>query len=192
MNKIILASSSPYRKELLSRLGLDFTCHSPDIDETVHLEEVPDDYVLRMSSEKAAKIAEIHEKSLIIASDQASICEQSILGKPGNHVNAIKQLQYISGKQVVFSTAVTLLDTEKNQATSWIDHFTVVFRTLEITEIERYLLADKPYDCAGSFKSEKLGVALCDSMRGDDPTALIGLPLISLAKHLREFGYSIP
>ena len=196
MKNIILASSSPYRRELLSRLGLKFECHTPDIDETAHINEDSDSYVRRMSGEKAAKIGEKHENSLIIASDQASICNRKILGKPGNHDHAIKQLQQISGQEVVFSTAVTLLKTglESNdqQSVTWIEHFNVKFRSLTLAEIERYLLADQPYDCAGSFKSERLGVALCESMRGDDPTALIGLPLISLARHLREFGCQIP
>jgi len=196
MKKIILASSSPYRKELLSRLGLAFDCYSPNIDETALINEDPDDYVRRMSMEKATKIGKNQENSLIIASDQASICNREILGKPGDHDHAIEQLQRISGQEVVFSTAVTLLKTGSNanddESTTWIEYFFVQFRPLDLAEIERYLMTDRPYDCAGSFKSEKLGVALCQSMRGDDPTALIGLPLISLAKHLREFGYQIP
>ena len=196
MKKVILASSSPYRKELLSRLGIEFDCYSPNIDESAIVGEAPDDYVRRMSREKAAKIGESHKNSLIIASDQASICNQEILGKPGDHEGAIEQLQRISGQEVSFNTAVTLLSTGSSgchdDSTTWIERFVVQFRPLDLAEIERYLMIDQPYDCAGSFKSEKLGIALCQSMRGDDPTALIGLPLISLAQHLREFGYQIP
>jgi len=194
--KVILASSSPYRKELLSRLGIEFDCYSPNIDESAIVGEAPDNYVRRMSREKAAKIGESHKNSLIIASDQASICNQEILGKPGDHEGAIEQLQRISGQEVSFNTAVTLLSTGSSgchdDSTTWIERFVVQFRPLDLAEIERYLMIDQPYDCAGSFKSEKLGIALCQSMRGDDPTALIGLPLISLAQHLREFGHQIP
>jgi len=194
--KVILASSSPYRKELLSRLGIEFDCYSPNIDESAIVGEAPDNYVRRMSREKAAKIGESHKNSLIIASDQASICNQEILGKPGDHEGAIEQLQRISGQEVSFNTAVTLLSTGSSgchdDSTTWIERFVVQFRPLNLAEIERYLMIDQPYDCAGSFKSEKLGIALCQSMRGDDPTALIGLPLISLAQHLREFGHQIP
>ena len=194
--KVILASSSPYCKELLSRLGIEFDCYSPNIDESAIVGEAPDNYVRRMSREKAAKIGESHKNSLIIASDQASICNQEILGKPGDHEGAIEQLQRISGQEVSFNTAVTLLSTGSSgchdDSTTWIERFVVQFRPLNLAEIERYLMIDQPYDCAGSFKSEKLGIALCQSMRGDDPTALIGLPLISLAQHLREFGHQIP
>lgn len=192
MLKLILASSSPYRQQLLSRLGVSFDCVSPEIDEQHLKDESPDDYVLRLSREKAAKIGEIREKSLIIGSDQCAVCDQQIIGKPGSHAVALQQLSQLSGKQVDFITGVTVFNTQSGAMSTWADRYTIKFRTLQSDEIERYLRADEPYHCAASFKSESLGIALCESMQGDDPTALIGLPLIQVAQQLRQFGLVIP
>ncbi len=192
MLKLILASSSPYRQQLLARLGVSFECVSPDIDEQTLENENPDDYVLRLSREKAIKIGEIREKSLIIGSDQCAVCEQQIIGKPGAHDKAVQQLSQLSGKHVVFITGVTVLNSQSGEMRTWADHYTIKFRTLQASEIERYLASDQPYNCAASFKSESLGIALCESMQGDDPSALIGLPLLKVAQQLRDFGLVIP
>ncbi len=189
---LVLGSTSPFRKELLERFRLDFIVDSPDIDETPLANEIPEDYVLRLSLEKAKAVAKRQPDSLIIASDQCSILNGVIRGKPENHENAIKQLTESSGQCVSFLTGLCLFDSSDDSYQLDLIPYFVDFRDLSATEIEAYLHAEEPYFCAGSFKSEGLGVTLFKSMRGDDPTSLIGLPLIRLAEMLREKKISLP
>ena len=190
--KIVLGSTSPFRKELLNRFRLDFIVDSPDIDETPLDNETPEDYVLRLSLEKAKAVAKRQPNSLIIASDQCSILNGIIRGKPGNHENAIKQLTESSGQCVSFLTGLCLYDSSDDSYQLDLVPYYVDFRELNKIEIESYLRAEEPYFCAGSFKSEGLGVTLFKSMRGDDPTSLIGLPLIRLSEMLRKKEISLP
>jgi MAF protein len=192
MTRLILASSSPYRKELLERLNLEFECISPDIDESSLENEQSDAYVQRLAIEKAAEIGKTHSDNLIIGSDQCCVNNNIILGKPKDRDNAIEQLIAASGKSIEFLTGVSIQHPESGWHREWMDTFTVEFRHLSLAEIERYLDTEQPFNCAGSFKSEKLGISLCQSMRGNDPTALIGLPLIRVAHCLREFGLQVP
>ncbi len=192
MTRLILASSSPYRKELLERLHVEFECISPDIDEASLENEQPRAYVQRLAIEKAAKIGKTQVDSLIIGSDQCCVNNNIILGKPKDRDNAIEQLNAASGKYIEFLTGVSIQHPQSGWHREWMDRFTVEFRELSLAEIERYLDTEQPFNCAGSFKSEKLGISLCKSMRGDDPTALIGLPLIRVAQCLREFGLQVP
>ena len=189
---LVLGSTSPFRKELLERFKLDFIVDSPEIDETPLANETPKDYVLRLSLEKAKTVAKRQPNSLIIASDQCSILNDVIRGKPGNHENAIKQLTESSGQCVSFLTGLCLYDSSNDSYQLDLVPFYVDFRDLNAKEIESYLRAEEPYFCAGSFKSEGLGVTLFKSMRGDDPTALSGLPLIRLSEMLREKEISLP
>lgn len=190
--KLILGSTSPFRRELLERFQLDFGIDSPEIDEAPFEEESPNDFVLRLSLEKAKAVAQRHPDSLIIASDQCSVLNGVIRGKPGNHENARKQLTESSGKRVSFLTGLCLYDTYDNTYQLDLVPFHVDFRELKEEEIESYLNAEKPYFCAGSFKSEGLGITLFKRMQGDDPTALIGLPLIRLSEMLREKSFKLP
>lgn len=190
--KLILGSTSPFRRELLERFQLDFSVDSPEIDEAPFEEESPNDFVLRLSLEKAKAVAQRHPDSLIIASDQCSVLNGVIRGKPGNHENARKQLTESSGKRVSFLTGLCLYDTYDNTYQLDLVPFHVDFRELKEEEIESYLNAEKPYFCAGSFKSEGLGITLFKRMQGDDPTALIGLPLIRLSEMLREKSFKLP
>lgn len=192
MTRLILASSSPYRRELLQKLRLDFESISPDIDESSRENEQPGDYVQRLAVEKAAEIGRIHPQSLIIGSDQCSVNQGNILGKPEDREHAIEQLVAASGNTVEFLTGVSIQHPDSGWHREWIDSFKVNFRKLELEEIERYLDVEQPFNCAGSFKSEQLGISLCESMQGSDPSALIGLPLIKLAQTLREFGLQVP
>jgi len=189
---LILGSSSPYRKILLERFRLDFTTESPEIDERPLADETPEELVLRLSLEKAKSIAKNQDNTLIIGSDQCSILDGVIRGKPGNHENAVKQLSESSGKRVSFLTGLCLYDSEDHSWQLDLIPFHVDFRELSDKEIENYLLADKPYNCAGSFKSEGLGLSLFKRMQGDDPTALIGLPLMRLSEMPRNKGVAIP
>jgi len=192
MSNIVLASSSVFRRSLLERLEVPFCCDSPDIDERQQLNETPADYVQRLSLEKAQAVATRHPNSLVIASDQCSVLDQHIYGKPHNHETAIKQLQQSSGKRVSFLTGLCVMNTHTQQYQLDLVPYYVDFRQLDDDEIERYLLKETPYQCAGSFKSEGLGVTLFKRMQGDDPTALIGLPLIRLSEMLREFAVKLP
>jgi len=189
---LVLGSTSPFRKELLERFKLDFIVDSPDINETPLNNESPEDYVLRLSLEKAKAVAERQADSLIIASDQCAILNGVIRGKPGSHENAIKQLTESSGQCVSFLTGLCLYDSSDNSYQLDLIPYYVDFRALSATEIESYLRAEEPYFCAGSFKSEGLGVTLFKSMHGDDPTSLIGLPLIRLSEMLRKKKISLP
>ena len=190
--KIILASSSPYRKKLLKRLDITFTTVSPEINERYFQDELISDYVLRLAKTKAESIVSKNNNSLIIAADQALQCDKKILGKPGNYNKAKEQLIFMSNRSLTFYTGLCLINTETKIIEEDVISFRVDFRKLTESEIENYLVKEKPYDCAGSFKSEKLGISLLKKMNGDDPTALIGLPLIRLCKMLRNQGVDIP
>ncbi len=185
---MILASSSPYRRELLQRLGLKFSSESPNIDETAHPGESPEQLVARLAEAKARAVASNHPKNLIIASDQVALLNSRILGKPGNHERAVEQLREASGQRVQFFTSLALLNSESNKLQLEVIPFSVYFRHLTPQQIERYLRHERPYNCAGSFKSEGLGIALFEKLEGDDPNTLIGLPLICLINMLKREG----
>ncbi|QWE17702.1 septum formation inhibitor Maf [Polynucleobacter sp. AP-Nino-20-G2] len=188
--KLILASTSVYRRELLERLRIPFTVVSPKVDETPLPGESSVDLALRLAKAKAAAVAKDHPNAWVIGSDQvADLCGAAI-GKPGNFERAMAQLQLMRGSSVTFNTALCLMhgDTEStvNIPTE------VKFRKLSDDVLEAYLLAEEPYDCAGSAKSEGLGISLLEAIKSDDPTALIGLPLIALSGLLRDAGFEIP
>ncbi|HET8550994.1 MAG TPA: Maf family protein [Gammaproteobacteria bacterium] len=190
---IVLASSSPYRRELLARLKLPFDCQSPDIDETPRPCESPRDLAQRLARSKAEAVAAQSDKpALIIGSDQVASIDGTPIGKPGNRERAQAQLRQASGRTVEFHTAVTVRESGSNREASTADLTRVHFRTLNDDEINRYLDSEQPYDCAGSFKAEALGITLFKSIESGDPTALIGLPLIELARLLREFDLQLP
>lgn len=185
---LVLASSSPYRADLLRRLQLDFTVSVAGIDESPLPGETPDKLASRLAEAKARAVAGKHPRSFIIGSDQVADLAGEPLGKPGNRANAEAQLAQLSGQTVVFHTAMCLLDTTRNTARSRLVPTTVVFRTLTPANIRNYLDREPAFDCAGSAKSEALGISLIAAMRTDDPTALIGLPLIALTDLLAEAG----
>ena len=189
---LILGSTSPYRKALLQRLGLSFETVNPGVDETPLAGEKPADLARRLARAKAQAVAARHPEAVVIGSDQVADLHGSALGKPGTHDRATAQLRQMSGQTAVFHTAlcVTCLATGFEQVE--VAAVRVVFRSLDDLEIERYLLAEQPYDCAGSAKSEGLGIALLERIDSDDPTALIGLPLMRTCKMLRAAGISIP
>lgn len=189
---IILASSSPYRKALLARLNLPYTCCSPDIDESPRIGETPEQLARRLSLQKAETIYQLSSNALIIASDQVAVFNGQPLGKPDTMARAIEQLGNVSGNSVTFLTGLCLITPELAAPKLTIVPYTVHFRKLSSTEIERYINADQPLDCAGSFKWEQLGISLFERMEGDDPTALEGLPLITLSRWLRESGLMVP
>lgn len=177
---------------MLERLHLAFSCESPNIDERPKEGESITFYVERLAEEKARHVGLNHENALVIGSDQSLECDGKILGKPGNHENAFKQLSTMSGKSLTFYTGLCVLNTITQAKEETIVPFQVNFRQLSEIEIENYLKKEQPYQCAGSFMSEKLGISLLSSMQGNDPTALIGLPLIRLCEMLRNQGVSIP
>ena len=189
---LVLGSTSPFRKELLKRFNLDFSIDSPNIDETPLENETAEAYVKRLSLEKAQAVAQKHPNALIIASDQCSVLKGKIQGKPKNHENAVTQLTESSGQRVSFFTGLCVYDTTDNSYQLDLIPFHVDFRILSGNEIQSYLIAEQPYFCAGSFKSEGLGITLFKRLQGDDPTALIGLPLIRLSEMLRNKGVSLP
>lgn len=190
MKTLVLGSSSPFRKALLERLHLPFDTFSPDIDESRLANEAPQDYVKRLSLEKAKAVAEQFDDALIIGSDQCSIVNGEIIGKPQTHENAVKQLQNSSGNTVRFLTGLCLYDTQTQDYQLDLIPFDVEFRVLTRQEIDNYLTIEQPYNCAGSFKSEGLGITLFNRMSGDDPSALMGLPLIRLSQMLNHAGMS--
>lgn len=189
--KLILASTSPYRRELLSRLGLPFEVANPQTDESAHPGEPPEALALRLSEAKARAVAADWPDALIIGSDQVATVDGKIYGKPGTHERAVQQLRELSGKTVNFFTGLCLLDARTGQAEVRGVPTLVTFRNLSNDEIENYLRREPAYNCAGSAKSEGLGIALLSSMRGDDPNALVGLPLIALCDLLRNRGVSV-
>ena len=175
---LILASSSPFRQSLLQKFNLPFSTFSPDIDETAIPNELPEQLVKRLSERKARAACDHFVKGLAIGSDQVAVFDGQILGKPHNKENAIKQLSLFSGQTVTFLTGLCVYDIASDKAKTLIEPFEVVFRTLTIEQIEAYCDAEQPYNCAGSFKSEGLGICLFEKLNGDDPNSLIGLPLI--------------
>ena len=185
---LVLASTSIYRKELLARLGLPFDTASPAVDETPQAGESPEQLVGRLAESKARAVAKRHPNALIIGSDQVAVIEGEILGKPMNHERAVEQLHKVSGKTLLFITGLCVYNSHTGRSQVDTVPFTVVFRPLSDRQIENYLRREQPYHCAGAFKSEALGVALCERLAGDDPTALIGLPLIRLTRMLENEG----
>ena len=190
MKKLILASSSPYRKAQLQVLGLPFSCISPDIDESARSNESAYDLAQRLAAEKARAIANTFPDALIIGADQTLDFENRILGKPGSYAAAFQQLQMLNGKTVVLHSALALFDASNQQLQQSVTSTTVRYRTLTDVQIAHYLERDKPFDCAGSCKSESLGIALLESVQSDDPTALVGLPLIALTTMLNRVSFS--
>jgi septum formation protein len=188
---LILASSSIYRRELLSRLCIPFTTESPEVDETPLPQEAPERTALRLAEHKARKIGQQHENALIIGCDQVAVIDGMQLGKPLVHDMAVKQLRMMRGRSVIFHSAMCLYNSHSRKLQSTIVPYEVKFRELDDAEIERYLLKEQPYHCAGSAKSEGLGIALIEYMRGDDPNALIGLPLIALIDMLKNEGVNV-
>ena len=191
MTRLVLASTSRYRRELLARLGLSFEVDRPDVDETALEGEAPADTAVRLAQAKARVVAKRHPGAWVIGSDQVADLDGQALGKAGGRDRALAQLEACSGQRVVFQTALCLVrgDDPPRQA---LDRTEVVFRRLGREEILRYLDAEQPYDCAGSFKCEGLGISLFDAIHSQDPTALVGLPLIALGRALREAGYRLP
>jgi len=188
---LVLGSTSPFRRELLGKLGIAFEVASPDIDERPQENETPEALVRRLSREKALAVARTFPRHLIIASDQVAVIDGHILGKPGTHENATRQLQSASGKTVEFLTGLCLYNSKSEHLQLDVVPFRVVFRKLDDAEIEHYLQREKPYNCAGSFKSEGLGIALFQRLEGDDPNSLIGLPLIRLIDMLKAEGLQV-
>jgi septum formation protein len=183
---LVLASTSVYRCELLKRLQIPFITAAPDVDETLLLGESARDTSLRLAQLKARAVAQHYPDALIIGSDQVALLDGQQLGKPGTHHNALLQLQAMRGKTTIFYTALALFNSKTNAMQSDIAENSVTLRDLSDAEIEAYLRKEQPYQCAGSAKSEGLGIALMSAMRGDDPNALIGLPLILLTNMLRR------
>lgn len=189
--KIILASSSPFRKELLDRLQLDYDCISPDVDERRMDAESADAYVKRLAQLKALTVAVEHPDAVVIGSDQCAVIDEDILGKPGGFDAAFLQLKAAQGKTVTFNTGVCVkcLNGQFSEVDNVLFH--VLFRELTDQQITHYLKTEEPYQCAGSFKSEAFGISLFEKMQGDDPTALIGLPLIRLIRMLEKAGVTV-
>ena len=185
---LILGSTSRYRRELLERLRLPFTVESPGVDETPLAGEGPAAMAQRLALAKAHAVARLHPHAVVIGSDQVADLDGMAIGKPGSHEHAFKQLRSMSGRSVVFQTAVAVVCAASGFADSALAPVRVRFRTLSDAQIERYLRLEQPYDCAGSAKSEALGIALLESIESDDPTALIGLPLIRTCALLRAAG----
>lgn len=186
---LVLASSSRYRKELLSRLGIPFSTESPSIDESARQGETPRATALRLACEKAEAVSSHFPGAIIIGSDQVAECEGIPIGKPGTFDRAMAQLKQMRGKQVLFHTALCVLDGQHgNTLQKTVVTTTVVFRDLPDEELAAYLMIEKPFDCAGSAKNESLGIALLEKIESDDPTALTGLPLIALTSMLRKCG----
>jgi septum formation protein len=189
--KIILGSSSIYRKELLQRLQISFETANPQIDETPLLQESPQETAVRLAEAKARAVAKIYPQALIIGSDQVAVLGDVCLGKPLNHINATEQLRSVQGKEVIFYTALCLLNSATERLQAQVIPSYVKFRQLSDQQIEHYLRKEQPYHCAGSAKSEGLGIALIERITGDDPNALIGLPLIALIDMLIHEGVRI-
>ncbi len=189
--KLILASSSPFRRELFGRLGLDYECRSPEIDESRLAGEDAAAYVCRLAEAKAREIAAAEPAALVIGADQCALLDGDLLGKPGTHAHALAQLRRAQGRTVVFHTGLCLLGIDAGFKRVEDVVFEVDFRTLDDARLDAYLRREQPYDCAGSFKAEGLGIALFERLRGDDPAALIGLPLIRLVAMLEAAGIDV-
>lgn len=191
MQQLILGSSSPFRAALLQKIGLEFITASPDIDETQLDNEQPEELVQRLSEQKAKKIAESYPNALIIGSDQVAVLNGNVLGKPGNHENAMAQLMAASGNTVQFLTGLALFNSQSGHMQSLVEPFEVSFKALSEQQIDFYLRQEQPYQCAGSFKSEGFGISLFSKLNGDDPNSLIGLPLIKLINMLKVEGIDV-
>ena len=189
--RVVLASTSRYRRLLLERLGVPFVTVAPGVDEAALEGEAPSATAFRLAETKARKVAHLYPDALIIGSDQVADCAGAAIGKPGNHERAVAQLTALSGQTVIFRTGLALLDATTSQCQTALVDVRSTFRFLSTAEIETYLRREKPYDCAGSVRSEGLGIALFESIESDDPTALIGLPLIRLATMLRAAGVAL-
>ncbi len=189
---LVLASTSPYRRELLARLGVAFETQAPEVDETAAPEESVPVLVARLAAAKAQAVAAKRTQGLVIGSDQAASLDGIALGKPGDAETACRQLKALSGRSVRFHTGVCVLDATDGRRWESMDETVVRVRDLSDAEIGRYVATEQPFDCAGSFKSEALGIALFDAIETSDPTALIGLPLIAVCRHLRAAGLSLP
>jgi len=189
---LILASTSAYRRELLGRLKVDFTCEPPGVEETVLAQELPMDRALRLAHAKAHAVSARHGHACIIGSDQVAVLGDRVLEKPGSAAAARAQLERLSGASARFYTACVVLCPQGGLRLAHLDTTVVSFRALHAAEIARYVAHDEPYECAGGFKAERLGVALMESIESFDPTALVGLPLIWVAAALRRAGYRVP
>lgn len=191
MMELVLASTSPYRRELLERLKISFTVFAPEVDETPLADESPEQTATRLAEAKARVGAARFPHALIIGSDQVATLDGMQLGKPHTHENATRQLRMMRGKSVVFNTALCLYNSHSGSVQNRLVPFTVTFRDLSDAQIEHYLVKEQPYNCAGSAKSEGLGIALIARMEGEDPNALIGLPLIALIDMLHNEGFAV-
>jgi septum formation protein len=189
--KLILGSTSPYRRELLERLRIPFDVAAPAVDETPQDAETPKQLACRLAMAKARAVAAQFPASVVIGSDQVADLDGQSLGKPGNHARAVAQLQLMRGKTVIFQTAVAVVCQDSKFAQMDLAQVKVKFRDLTDAEIETYLLAETPYDCAGSAKSEGLGIALLESIDNDDPTALVGLPMIRTCRMIQAAGIKL-
>jgi len=189
--KLILASSSPYRRELLERLKTPFEVIAPDVDETPRSGETPSAMVERLSIEKAQKIAGGRPGTLVIGSDQVAVYNGAVVGKPHSHDKAVEQLRSASGRAVTLFTGLALVNADTRRVQIEVIPYRVTFRTLSDAQIESYLRKEQPYSCAGSVRSEGLGIALLERFEGDDPNTLIGLPLIRLVRMLENEGLKI-
>lgn len=189
--RILLASGSTHRRELLSKLGLDFTWQSPDVDETPHPGESPTELALRLAEAKAKALKESYRHHLIIGSDQVAVQDNNIIGKPHTHEAACQQLENFSGNTLTFLTSLCLYNTKTGNTQLALDNYQVKFRKLNSEQIESYLRKEQPYDCAGSFKSEGLGICLFEKIEGKDPNTLVGLPLIELTRMLLNEGIDV-
>lgn len=189
--RLVLASTSPFRKAILEKLQIPFETATPAVDETQLPGESPEQVVARLSEAKAQAIALNYPDALIIGSDQVAVVDGQILGKPGSHDNAVAQLKRVSGKRVSFLTGLCLVNSRTKRAQVDVVPFNVIFRRLTDVQIENYLKKEAPYNCAGSFKSEGLGIALFQRLEGDDPNTLVGLPLIRLISMLESEGFAV-
>ena len=189
--KLVLASTSPFRKAILEKLGLEFEAASPQTDESPLPNETPQQLVERLAIAKAKSIADVTPGTIIIGSDQVAVIDNEILGKPGSRDRAIEQLKNASGKSVMFYTGLCVMNSDTKSQHSCVEPFEVKFRDLTDDEIESYIDREQPLNCAGSFKSEALGIALFERLAGDDPNTLIGLPLIRTVEFLKREGVSV-
>lgn len=190
-NTLVLASSSPFRREILDKLGLPYRCKTPDIDETPQPGELPEVLVERLAREKAMAVAGWFPDALIIGSDQVAVLDGEIIGKPGTFDRALAQLESFSGRHLTFLTSLALYNTTTGQCQSEVVPYEVHFRALNRSMIEQYLKREQPFNCAGSFKSEGLGIVLFEKLSGEDPNTLIGLPLIRLVRMLEAEGVEV-
>ena len=192
MQPLILASTSAFRRSLLEKLGLPFAVEAPGSDERRLPGETPQDLVLRLAEAKARDVAARHPQALVIGSDQVACVDGNVLGKSGNRENAVAQLMAATGKSVTFYTGLCLYNAVTGHAQAALEPFTVHFRALERSQIERYVDQERPFDCAGSFKSEGYGITLFRALEGRDPNTLVGLPLILLVEMLGREGIALP